>query len=95
MQTRSQTRNLLLAPTKETTNATKKEAPTKVLSTPRILPESIKNVFYESEYTLYMPQYLEKPLDIDFDEASKAWRENKVYIGNGSFRYKKNKKQRK
>ena len=32
---------------------------------------------------------------IDFDEASKAWRENKVYIGNGSFRYKKNKKQRK
>lgn len=25
---------------------------------------------------------------IDFDEASRAWRENKVSIGNGEFRYK-------
>lgn len=26
--------------------------------------------------------------NIDFDEASRAWRENKVAIGNGEFRYK-------
>ena len=25
---------------------------------------------------------------IDFDEASKAWRKNKLYIGYGSFRYR-------
>jgi len=26
-------------------------------------------------------------VEIDFDEASKAWRENKKSIGNGSFKY--------
>jgi len=26
-------------------------------------------------------------VDVDFDEASKAWRENKKSIGNGSFKY--------
>jgi len=25
---------------------------------------------------------------IDFDEASKQWRKNKIYLGNGIFRYK-------
>ena len=25
---------------------------------------------------------------IDFDEASREWRKNKIYIGEGSFRYK-------
>ena len=25
---------------------------------------------------------------VDFDEASKAWRKNKLYIGYGSFRYR-------
>ena len=116
MQTRSQTRNLLLAlanaltntPTKE---VTKKDPPTKDPPTKdpptkdpptkdppmkvlpmRILPDTIKNVSYESEYTLYMPQYLQKPLydvDIDFDEASEAWRANKISIGNGQYKYKK------
>ena len=99
MQTRSQTRNLLVAPTKDITKAPKKEAPikepTKVLTKvlePRILPDTIKNVFYESEHTLYMPQYIQKPLydvDIDFDEASEAWRANKISIGNGQYKYKK------
>lgn len=28
------------------------------------------------------------PVDIDFDDASKEWRKNKVSIGNGSFRYR-------
>ena len=26
-------------------------------------------------------------VDIDFDMAQNAWRANKIYIGNGSFRY--------
>lgn len=103
MQTRSQTRNLLVAqanasikaPTKvlePTKVLTKVLEPTKVLTTTRILPDTIKNVFYESEHTLYMPQYLKKPLydvDIDFDEASEAWRANKISIGNGQYKYKK------
>ena len=101
MQTRSQTRNLLLAlanaltntPTKEVTkkDPPTKDPPTKVLPM-RILPDTIKNVSYDSEYTLYMPQYLQKPLydvDIDFDEASEAWRANKISIGNGQYKYKK------
>jgi len=100
MQTRSQTRNLAIAqslakaPSKvlePTKVLTKVLVPTKVLE-PRILPDSIKNVFYESEHTLYMPQYLKKPLydvDIDFDEASEAWRANKISIGNGQYKYKK------
>ena len=25
---------------------------------------------------------------IDFDEASREWRKNKIYIGEGNFRYK-------
>ena len=27
------------------------------------------------------------PLNIDFDHASKMWRENKIYLGNGMFTY--------
>lgn len=27
-------------------------------------------------------------MDIDFDEASKEWRKNKIYLGKGYFRYK-------
>lgn len=27
---------------------------------------------------------------IDFDEASKAWKKNKIDIGNGCYKYKKN-----
>ena len=82
----------VLEPTKVLTKVLE---PTKVLTkvlTTRILPDSIKNVFYDSEHTLYMPQYLKKPLydvDIDFDEASEAWRANKTSIGNGQYKYKK------
>lgn len=32
------------------------------------------------------------PTDIDFDEASMAWRNNKRYLGNGMFAYKHNKR---
>ena len=31
----------------------------------------------------------ELPVDIDFDEASKAWRENKIKLKNGCYKYKK------
>ena len=27
------------------------------------------------------------PLNIDFDHASKMWRKNKIYLGNGMFTY--------
>jgi hypothetical protein len=101
MQTRSQTRNLakvlespkVLEPTKVLTKVLEPtKVLTKVLTTTRILPDSIKNVSYESGHTLYMPKYLQKPLydvDIDFDEASEAWRANKISIGNGQYKYKK------
>lgn len=29
------------------------------------------------------------PVNIDFDAAQQAWRANKVYLGQGMFRYKK------
>lgn len=28
------------------------------------------------------------PLNIDFDAASKAWKRNKIYLGNGVYEYK-------
>jgi hypothetical protein len=31
---------------------------------------------------------MELDVNIDFDEASKEWRKNKKYIGNGSFNYR-------
>ena len=31
----------------------------------------------------------ELPVEIDFDEASKAWRENKIKLKNGCYKYKK------
>lgn len=30
---------------------------------------------------------IELNVDIDFDKASEAWRENKIPIGNGTFKY--------
>lgn len=33
-------------------------------------------------------------VNIDFDAASIAWRKNKISIGDGSFKYKKEKKKR-
>jgi hypothetical protein len=35
------------------------------------------------------PNYVELDIDIDFDEASKAWNKNKIKTGNGCYRYKK------
>jgi hypothetical protein len=35
------------------------------------------------------PNYMELEVDINFDEASKAWNKNKIKIGNGCYQYKK------
>lgn len=35
------------------------------------------------------PNYVELDIDIDFDEASKAWNKNKIKTGNGCYTYKK------
>jgi hypothetical protein len=35
------------------------------------------------------PNYVEFDIDIDFDEASKAWNKNKIKTGNGCYIYKK------
>ena len=37
--------------------------------------------------TLIAQSHPELEVNIDFDEASRAWKENKVYIGNGSYKY--------
>ena len=34
-------------------------------------------------------------VNIDFDESSKAWRKNKIKLGEGMFKYKKYRKYRK
>jgi len=67
---------------------------TKVTSaSKRVLPDSIKNCIHNPiNCALYMPKYIQKPVyevDIDFDEASEAWRANKTSIGNGEYKYKK------
>jgi len=75
MQTRSQTKKLLA-------NA---KAAEEVPKEPVIKEPATKDtVIIESPYR--QPLY---DVDIDFDEASIAWRANKKSIGNGQFKYKK------
>ena len=59
-----------------------------------IIQNTIKNYDYVKNIEYNKPEYNKpeyiKPLyevNIDFDEASRAWKENKVYIGNGSYKY--------
>lgn len=104
MQTRSQTRKLLLDPKnvmfeipvpretpREKPSAKAKAKPIKAST--RVLPESIKNgPSTPINCALFLPKYMQKPLydvDINFDEASEAWRSNKTSIGNGEYKYKK------
>ena len=49
-------------------------------------------VSYAPEIECEIPPKYE--VNIDFDEASKAWRKNKTSIGNGSYKYKKEKRRR-
>ena len=44
------------------------------------LPEKCSELKYEKNGQL--------KVNIDFDESSKAWRKNKINIGQGCFRYK-------
>ena len=73
---------------------TEKPKTTKVSA--RVLPDSIINgPTTPINCALYLPKYIQKPLyevDIDFDEASEAWRSNKTSIGNGQYKYKGNRR---
>jgi len=78
MQTRSQTRKIA------------KALDEKVLDEPiiqhRVLPDTILHSNLPKKKG---PQY---KITIDFDEASKAWRANKIPIGDGQFKYKGNRR---
>lgn len=97
MQTRSQTRKLLLDPKNVMFEIPVPRAKAKAKAKPikastRVLPESIKNgPSTPINCALFLPKYMQKPLydvDINFDEASEAWRSNKTSIGNGEYKYK-------
>lgn len=83
MQTRSQTRKLF-----EEANANAKpleEAKANVLDlNRRVLPDTILHS------NLPKKKGQQYKITIDFDEASKAWRANKIPIGNGQFKYRGN-----
>ena len=78
MQTRSQTRKIA------------KALDEKSLDEPiiqhRVLPDTILHSNLPKKKG---PQY---KITIDFDEASKAWRANKIPIGDGQFKYKGNRR---
>lgn len=87
MQTRSQTRKLL-EESNANANAKPKpleEANTNVLDlNRRVLPDTILHS------NLPKKKGQQYKITIDFDEASKAWRANKIPIGDGQFKYKGN-----
>lgn len=41
----------------------------------------------ENNHVMVTRSKVESPSSIDFDEASKAWRANKIHVGNGHFEY--------
>ena len=67
--------------------------PTTTKVSARVLPDSIINgPSTPINCALFLPKYIQKPVyevDIDFDEASEAWRSNKTSIGNGQYKYNK------
>ena len=97
MQTRSQTRKLL---EESNANANAKPKPleaTNANAKPKPLEEAIAldlnrrvlpdTILYNNLPKRKGQQYA---ITIDFDEASKAWRANKIPIGDGQFKYKGN-----
>lgn len=80
MQTRSQTRKLF-----EEANAKSLEE-ANVIVQRRVLPETILH------NNLPKRKGQQYEITIDFDEASKAWRANKIPIGDGQFKYRGNRK---
>jgi hypothetical protein len=89
MQTRSQTRNVM----SNSTSALSQSRTNRV--SPRL--SAVTRFHFDEEETFededtdssseYDPN--EYPVDIDFDEASNAWRANKRCTGNGTFVYTK------
>jgi len=81
--TRSKQRLLSEEQDKHSTNVlVKKTKKTHVISQyiqPSPPPPQVHSMITRSKLSL--------EVNIDFDEASKAWRENKTYIGNGCFQY--------
>ena len=88
MQTRSQTRKLLEesnANSKPLEEAKANEAKANVLDlNRRVLPDTILHS------NLPKKKGQQYKITIDFDEASKAWRANKIPIGDGQFKYRGN-----
>jgi hypothetical protein len=87
MQTRSQTRKLL-EEANANANANAKPKPLEetiaLALNRRVLPDTI---LYNNLPKKKGQQY---KITIDFDEASKAWRANKIPIGDGQFKYRGN-----
>ena len=81
MQTRSQTRKLL---EEENSKPKPLEEANALALNRRVLPDTI---LYNNLPKKKGQQY---KITIDFDEASKAWRANKIPIGDGQFKYRGN-----
>ena len=55
-----------------------------------VLPVYISETFNTNDRVEYTQSNYSRPIyevNIDFDEASEAWRQNKKSIGNGSYKY--------
>ena len=102
MQTRSQTRkqaSVVVAPAESSTNNVTftlelQEDRRITRSMTRSIP--VKQTILDVEFTEYDSSSDYDPdeevvsEEFDFDEASAAWRENKMDMGNGTYKYKKN-----
>ena len=53
--------------------------------------EFIRQLFMPNQQPINLILLKEPPysVNIDFDESSKAWRKNKISLGNGMFKYKR------
>ena len=83
MQTRSQTRKIAKALDEKSLDEKSLDEP---IIQHRVLPDTILHSNLPKKKG---PQY---KITIDFDEASKAWRANKIPIGDGQFKYKGNRR---
>lgn len=56
-------------------------------TTPKTSTRKIKFELDEVEHSLKQNEMREYEVNIDFDEASRLWRQNKKSIGNGCYKY--------
>ena len=47
----------------------------------------VENTYDDDDSDYYPESDCESDIDINFEEASRAWRQNKTHIGNGMFKY--------